>query len=98
VEAVLEEHEKVEKSCVIGVADKYRMQKIKAFIVLKEGVAPSEDTKKELMEYCKVKFAKYAKPNEIEFRESLPTTKIGKTDYRKLEEEEKASKESKVAV
>jgi acyl-CoA synthetase (AMP-forming)/AMP-acid ligase II len=50
------------------------------------------------MEYCKVKFAKYAKPNEIEFRESLPTTKIGKTDYRKLEEEEKASKESKVAV
>jgi long-chain acyl-CoA synthetase len=98
VEAVLEEHEKVEKSCVIGVADKYRMQKIKAFIVLKAGVAPNEETKKELMEYCKVKFAKYAKPNEIEFRESLPTTKIGKTDYRKLEEEEKASKESKVAV
>ena len=98
VEAVLEEHEKVEKSCVIGVADKYRMQKIKAFIVLKAGVAPNEETKKELMEYCKVKFAKYAKPNEIEFRESLPTTKIGKTDYRKLEEEEKAAKESKVAV
>lgn len=98
VEAVLEEHEKVEKSCVIGVADKYRMQKIKAFVVLKDGVPANEDTKKELLEYCKDKFAKYAKPNEIEFRESLPTTKIGKTDYRKLEEEEKQAKEAKVAV
>ena len=97
VEAVLEEHEKVEKSCVIGVADKYRMQKIKAFIVLKEGFEPNEETKKELMEYCKNKFAKYAKPNEIEFRTSLPQTKIGKTDYRKLEEEEKNAKEAKLA-
>lgn len=89
VETVLEEHPKVEKACVIGVADKYRMQKIKAFIVLKEGQSPDEDTKKELIEYCRQKFAKYAKPNEIEFRDSLPQTKIGKTDYRKLEEEEK---------
>ena len=98
VESVLEEHEKVEKACVIGVADKYRMQKIKAFIVLKDGVPKNDETKKELTEYCKAKFAKYAKPNEIEFRDSLPQTKIGKTDYRKLEEEEKAAKESKVAV
>ena len=89
VEAVLEEHPKVEKACVIGVADKYRMQKIKAFIVLKEGQNPDEETKKELVDYCRSKFAKYAKPNEIEFRDSLPQTKIGKTDYRKLEEEEK---------
>lgn len=89
VEAVLMEHEYVDKACVIGVADKYRMQKIKAFIVLKDGIAPGEETKKEIMEYCKIKFAKYAKPNEIEFRDSLPQTKIGKTDYRKLEEEEK---------
>jgi len=92
VEAVLEEHGWVDKSCVIGVADKYRMQKIKAFIVLKEGIEPSEDTKNELMDYCKSKFAKYAKPNEIEFRESLPTTKIGKTDYRQLEAEENAKR------
>lgn len=95
VEAVLEENPKVEKSCVIGVADKYRMQKIKAFVVLKQNVEPNEDTRKELMEYCKTKFAKYAKPNEIEFRDSLPTTKIGKTDFRKLEEEEKKVREAK---
>ncbi|MBR4777221.1 MAG: AMP-binding protein [Lachnospiraceae bacterium] len=89
VETVLEENPMVEKACVIGVADKYRMQKIKAFIVLAEGIEESEDTRKELLEYCKAKFAKYAKPNEIEFRDSLPQTKIGKTDYRKLEDEEK---------
>jgi long-chain acyl-CoA synthetase len=98
VEAILEEHEKIEKSCVIGVADKYRMEKIKAFIVLKEGFEPNEETRKEIMEYCKNKFAKYAKPNEIEFRASLPQTKIGKTDYRKLEEEEKAQRAARMAV
>ena len=92
VEAVLEEHEWIDKACVIGVADKYRMQKIKAFIVLKDNIEPSEDTKNEIMEYCKTKFAKYAKPNEIEFRTSLPQTKIGKTDYRMLEEEEKRAR------
>ena len=57
--------------------------------LLAKGNEANEDTKKELMEYCKAKFAKYAKPNEIEFRDSLPQTKIGKTDYRKLEQEEK---------
>ncbi|MCR5203752.1 MAG: AMP-binding protein [Lachnospiraceae bacterium] len=98
VEAILEEHEKIEKSCVIGVADKYRMEKIKAFIVLKDGFEPNEETRKEIMEYCKNKFAKYAKPNEIEFRASLPQTKIGKTDYRKLEEEEKAQRAARMAV
>ena len=71
VEAVLEEHPKVEKSCVIGVADKYRMQKIKAFVVLKQNVEPNEDTRKELMEYCKTKFAKYAK-NRHSFFISFP--------------------------
>jgi long-chain acyl-CoA synthetase len=64
-------------------------------VVLKQNVEPSEDTRKELLEYCKIKFAKYAKPNEIEFRDSLPQTKIGKTDYRKLEEEEKKAREAK---
>ena len=89
VESVLEEHGWVDKACVIGVDDKYRMQRIKAFIVLKDGIEKNDETKSELMEYCRSKFAKYAKPNEIEFRDSLPQTNIGKTDYRKLEEEEK---------
>ena len=75
--------------CVKGFVETIRNKKTMAFIVLKEGIEKNDETKQELMEYCKSKFAKYAKPNEIEFRDSLPQTKIGKTDYRKLEEEEK---------
>ena len=77
-------------SCVIGVPDSYRMQKVKAFIVLKNGEVGDEKTKEEILEYCKKRIAKYAMPREIEFRDELPKTLVGKVAYRKLEEEELA--------
>ena len=40
------------------------------------------------MNYCKKNIAKYALPYEIEVRDSLPTTLVGKVAYRELEEEE----------
>ena len=75
-------------SCVIGVPDPYRMQKVKAFIVLKPGYEGTEETKQEILKYCKKNIAKYAMPYDIEFRDSLPTTIVGKVAYRLLEEEE----------
>jgi long-chain acyl-CoA synthetase len=75
-------------SCVIGVPDPYRVQKVVAFIVLKPGVTASEDEAREdIKKYLEKHVAKYEMPREINFRESLPKTLVGKVAYRKLEEE-----------
>ena len=90
LENVLDGHEKVLLSCVIGVKDAYKMQRVKAFVVLKPGIEPSDEIRDELMAYCKERIAKYAMPKEIEFRAELPKTLVGKVAYRVLEEEEEA--------
>lgn len=88
LENIIDANELVHMSCVIGVPDSYRMQRVKAFIMLKEGVPASETTRQELLSYCQKHMAKYAVPKDIEFRESLPKTLVGKVAYRQLEEEE----------
>ena len=88
LENIIDAHEKVQMSCVIGIPDAYRMQAVKAFVMLKPGVEPSEETREELMAYCRKNIAKYAMPKEIEFRDELPKTLVGKVAYRKLEEED----------
>ena len=88
LENILDAHELVQMSCVIGVPDPYKMQKVKAFVMLKPGIAPSEERKQELLAYCRKNIAKYAMPYDIEFRETLPKTLVGKVAYRELEEEE----------
>ena len=90
IENILDAHEKVQMSCVIGVPDAYRMQKVKAFVMLTPGTPATNETKEELMAYCRKHIAKYAMPYDIEFRDELPKTLVGKVAYRKLEEEELA--------
>ena len=87
IENILDAHPKVQMSCVIGVKDPYKMQKVKAFIVLKDGIKPSESIRQELHEYCRKNIAKYALPYQIEFREELPKTLVGKVAYTVLEKE-----------
>lgn len=87
LENIIDGNENVLLSCVIGVKDSYKMQKVKAFVVLKPGVAPTETVRQDLMAYCRKRIAKYAMPYEIEFREELPKTLVGKVAYRMLEEE-----------
>ena len=87
IENILDAHEAVHMSCVIGVRDPYKMQKVKAYIVLKPGFEPSEATREMLMDYCRKHIAKYALPYDIEFRADLPKTLVGKVAYRVLEEE-----------
>ena len=88
LENILDAHELVQMSCVIGVPDSYKMQKVKAFVKLAPGAAATEETKKILMDYCREYIAKYAMPYDIEFRADLPKTLVGKVAYRVLEEEE----------
>ena len=90
LENILDAHEKVQMSCIIGVPDAYRMQAVKAFVMLKPNVPANEETKEELMKYCREHIAKYAMPKDIEFRSELPKTLGGKVAYRQLEEEELA--------
>ena len=98
LENILDAHELVQMSCVIGVPDPLKIQKVKAFVMLKPGVEPTQANKDILMAYCRKNIAKYALPYDIEFREQLPKTLVGKVAYRVLEEEElakiKAAKES----
>ncbi|MBR3555924.1 MAG: AMP-binding protein [Oscillospiraceae bacterium] len=94
LENILDAHEKVHMSCVIGIPDSYKMQAVKAFVMLKEGVPPTEETREEIMAYCRKHIAKYAIPKEIEFRAELPKTLVGKVAYRVLEEEEEAKRAS----
>ena len=88
LENLLDAHECVHMSCVIGVKDPYKMQKVKAFIVLKPGFEKNDATREKIMDYCRKNIAKYAMPYEIEFRDELPKTLVGKVAYRILEEEE----------
>ena len=88
LENILDAHEKVQMSCIIGVPDPYKMQKVKAFVMLRPGYEPTQETKDELLAYCRKYIAKYAMPYDIEFRNELPKTLVGKVAYRVLEEEE----------
>ena len=90
LENIFDANELVHMSCVIGVPDPYRMQRVKVFLVLKPGVPADEDTRRQIMEYASKHIAKYAMPKEIEFRDDLPKTLVGKVAYRVLEEEEAA--------
>ena len=88
LENILDAHELIQMSCVIGVADPYKVQKVKAFIMLKDKSLANDETKELIMEYCKKNMAKYALPYDIEFRDTLPKTLVGKVAYRVLEQEE----------
>ncbi len=95
IENVLDSHDYVQMSCVIGVPDPYKMQKVKAFVKLVPGIEPNEMTKSILMEHCKKHIAKYAMPYDIEFKEDMPKTLVGKVAYRQLEDEEAKKSEDK---
>ncbi len=92
IENILDAHEFVQMSCVIGVPDPYKMQKVKAFVKLTPEAPKTDETKQALMSYCRKHIAKYAMPYDIEFREDMPKTLVGKVAYRVLEEEEAAKR------
>ena len=92
LENIIDSHEKVLLSCVIGIADDYKGQKLRAYVVPAPGVEPTDALKEELLRYCAQHIARYAMPKEILFRAELPKTLVGKVAYRALEEE--AAKEA----
>lgn len=84
VEEVLYENSKVMEVAVVGVPSGASGQKVKAFVVPRPGTNLS---KEELLDLCRRRLAAYAVPWDIEFREDLPKSFVGKVLRRMLVEE-----------
>lgn len=95
MENILDALDLVQMSCVIGVPDPYKIQKVKAFVKLAAGVEANDATKQAIMDHCRKHIAKYAMPYDIEFKDEMPKTLVGKVAYRVLEEEELAKIKAK---
>jgi len=91
IDEVLFQHSKVQEAVCVGIADQYRGETVKAFVVLKPGQKATEE---EIISFCRKKLAAYKVPKMVEFRESLPKSAIGKILRKILREEEIAKKES----
>lgn len=95
VERVLYGHALVADACVVGVPDAERVERVKAFVVLKDRAHAGRETEQALIEYCRERLIRWSCPREIEFRDRLPTTRIGKIDYRALVEEHAAKQDER---
>ena len=89
VDEVLFAHPKVLEACTIGVPDDYSGERVKAFVVLKEGQGATEQ---DIIEYCKENLVKYKVPKYIEFTDSLPKSAVGKILRKELRAMEMAKR------
>lgn len=85
LEEIINKCKYVAQCTVVAIKHKVKQEVPKAVIVLKKDIELNNQIEKEIKEYCKKNIAKYAIPNEYEFRTSLPVTKVGKVNYRELE-------------
>ena len=92
LESVINSHEAVLTSTVIGVEHPYKGQVPKAFIVLKPGYKPGKRIEREIRELLERNVPVYALPTTYEFRDKLPQTLVGKVAFKKLEQEERNKK------
>ncbi len=87
VEQALIAHADVQEVAVVAKADRQKETNlVKAFIVLADGCAPSDEKAEELREYCKTQIAPFKAPREIVFVDALPRTQTGKLQRYKLRE------------
>jgi long-chain acyl-CoA synthetase len=84
VEAVLYQHPQVADACVVGVPDAAQIERVKAFVVLKDPAQGSDAMVDTLIAFCRERLIKWSCPREIEFRTELPKTRVGKIDYKQL--------------
>ena len=87
IENIIDGIDEVTYSCVIGVKDPRRMQRVRAYVALMDGVEGTDELKEKIMTALRRDVAGYALPKEIIFRKELPKTLVGKVAYRLLEEE-----------
>jgi long-chain acyl-CoA synthetase len=93
IEDVVAGHPGVENCAVIGVPDEKTGEAAKLFIVASDQNLTAEEIKA----FCKDKLTAYKLPRQIEFRDELPMTPVGKILRRELKDEEKAKREASAA-
>ena len=86
VERLIESMPQVKKASAIEIPDAKLQSAIKVFVVA--NYFDEEGMRREILDTCRKYLIRWAVPKEIEFREELPVTKLGKVDYRALQEEE----------
>jgi long-chain acyl-CoA synthetase len=87
VEAAITAVPEILSATVVGVDSKHHGQDAVAFVVPKENIKVSKELEERIMASCRDNLAKYKWPRRIEFRKTLPKTKIGKVAYRELAKE-----------
>ena len=98
LENIINKCKYVASSVVVGIRDKIKQEAPKAVIVLKKGVQLTAEVEKEITDFCRKHIAKNAQPTEFEFTDALPTTKIGKINYRKFEGKAEPEDEAEESV
>ena len=85
VDEVIYGHPKVQEACAIGIPHAIKGEQVKVFVVLKPGESLTEEN---LIDFCKDKLAGYKLPAQVEFRNELPTSAVGKILRKDLRDEE----------
>jgi long-chain acyl-CoA synthetase len=94
IDEVLFDYPKVQEAVAVGVPHPSRGEIIKAYVVLKAGETA---TRAEIVSWCRHRLASYKVPRQVEFRQELPKSMMGKTLRRVLRDEESARQESAAA-
>ncbi len=94
IDEVLHEHPKIKEAVAVGIPHHARGEILKVYVVLEDG---QKMEKSEVIAYCRQKLANYKVPKQVEFRDSLPKSIVGKVLRRELrsEEERKHAKRRK---
>ncbi len=88
VESALMEHPSVAEAAVIGIPEPTAGEMVKAYVALKNGFAPSEALRKELLGHARQRLGPAVAPKDIVFRQNLPKTRSGKIMRRLLKARE----------
>ncbi|MBE0620088.1 MAG: AMP-binding protein [Burkholderiales bacterium] len=95
VEDVLYKHPLVAEACVAGVPDASQVERVQAFVVLRDPAKANADTERALIEHCRAQLIKWSCPRAIEFCAELPKTRVGKIDYKVLVQQHVATHENR---
>ena len=88
VEDIIEQHEAVLSCTVVGIPHPYKVEVVKACIVLKNDYIDTPIVRASIKQHCEKHLSKFEQPFKYDFRKSLPKTKMGKIDFKKLQEEQ----------